>query len=216
MKGVTSWPATRLTKIDCVSAEGARDAPEASEVSRQTPCSVCRRLSLIFIMLARKNGLTAVWQPEGWTVLIWLDGLNTEINKYDLPRNKTVSRVSLCPKSKEVTCILSVESLWNSSFHRRFLADHAKSPARVNLEILVGAKLSIERKAVRLKLFVETVPEATKTWWKTKVLWIREQFLIPRRKTGWHRQRSVRRLVCGSILWVPEAFHARFPVSVKS
>ena len=198
-----------------MSAEGARDAPEASDVSRETPCSVCRRLNLIF-MLARKNGLRAVWQPEGWTVPIWLDGLNTEINKHDLHRNKTVSWVSLCPKSKEVTSILSVESLWNSSFYRRFLTDHAKSPARVNLEILVGAKLGIERKAVRLKLFVETVPEATKTWWKTKVLWIRVQFLIPRRKRGWHRQRSVRGLVCGSIPWVPEAFHARFPVSVKS
>ena len=126
---------------------------------------------------------------------MWLDGLNTEINKHDLPRNKTVSRVSLCPKSKEVTSILSVESLWNSSFHRRFLTNHAKSPARVNLEILVSAKLGIERKVVRLKLFVETVPETTKTWWKTKFLWIRVQFLIPRRKRGWHRQRSVRGLV---------------------
>ena len=45
---VAPWTCPR---VDCVSAEGARDSYEASDA-----CSVCRRLIEICIMLARNNG----------------------------------------------------------------------------------------------------------------------------------------------------------------
>ena len=44
------------SQVDSVSAEGAREAREASDVSRESICYVCRRLNLIYIMQARKNG----------------------------------------------------------------------------------------------------------------------------------------------------------------
>ena len=45
---VAPWTCPR---VDCVSAEGAKDSCEASDA-----CSVCRRLIKICIMLARNNG----------------------------------------------------------------------------------------------------------------------------------------------------------------
>ena len=39
-----------------VSAEDAKDARDASYVSQESTCLVCRRLNLICIMFARENG----------------------------------------------------------------------------------------------------------------------------------------------------------------
>ena len=40
-----------------------------------------------------------------------LDGLNTEVNVDELNSKNAVFRVGISPKSKELTCILCVESL---------------------------------------------------------------------------------------------------------
>ena len=61
-----------------------------------------------------------------------LDGLNTEVNVDELNSKNAVFQVGISPKSKELTCILCVESLWNSSLPGRLLPDQAKSPARVS------------------------------------------------------------------------------------
>ena len=82
----------------------------------------------------------------------------------DLTPTKSVSRVSLSPKSKESICILCAESILNSSFRRRLFTSLTKLPACVNLEILVGAKLVKE--SCSTETIVKTVPEATKTWLK--------------------------------------------------
>ena len=108
------------------------------------------------------RSLTAVWQP---TVLIWLGGLDTEINVDDLSWNKTVFRVSLSPKSKGATYIFCVECL---VCRTTMLSHQLAWTWVVVVEILIGAKLAGHRlmKVIWHKLFVKTVPEATETWWK--------------------------------------------------
>ena len=130
-----------------------------------------KRLNLIWIMWVPKNCLWCQFDrlfdsPLKETVLIWLDGLNTEMNVDELNSKNAVCRVGVSPKLKELTCILCIESLWNSSLPGRLLPDQAKSPARVSELWKSLSAQSWEKKAVGQKLFVKSLPEATKTWWQ--------------------------------------------------
>ena len=91
----------------------------------------------------------------------------------DLTPTKYVSRVSLSPKSKESICILCAESVLNSSFRRRLFTRSTKSPACVNLEILVGAKLVKE--SCSTEIICKNCARSNENVVK-KVLGIREQF----------------------------------------
>ena len=91
----------------------------------------------------------------------------------DLTPTKSVSRVSLSPKSKESICILCAESVLNSSFRRRLFTRSTKSPACVNLEILVGAKLVKE--SCSTEIICKNCARSNENVVK-KVLGIREQF----------------------------------------
>ena len=88
------------------------------------------------------------------------------MNVDELNSKNAVCRVGISPKLKELTCILCIESLWNSSLPGRLLPDQAKSPARVSELWKSLSAQSWEKKAVGQKLFVKTLPEATKTWWQ--------------------------------------------------
>ena len=85
------------------------------------------------------------------------------MNVDELNSKNAVCRVGISPKLKELTCILCIESLWNSSLPGRLLPDQAKSPARVSELWKSLSAQSWEKKAVGQKLFVKTLPEATKT-----------------------------------------------------
>ena len=91
----------------------------------------------------------------------------------DLTPTKSVSRVSLSPKSKESICILCAESVLNVSFRRRLFTRSTKSPACVNLEILVGAKLVKE--SCSTEIICKNCARSNENVVK-KVLGIREQF----------------------------------------
>lgn len=88
------------------------------------------------------------------------------MNVDELNSKNIVSRFGISPKLKELTCILCVESLWNSSLPRRLLTDHAKSPAHVSELWKSLSAQSWTKEAIGQKLFLETLPEVTKTWWK--------------------------------------------------
>ena len=97
----------------------------------------------------------------------------------DLTPTKSVSRVSLSPKSEESICILCAESVLNSSFRRRLFTSLTKSPACVNLEILVGAKLVKE--SCSTKTMCKNCARSNENVVK-KVLGIREQFASSQQK----------------------------------
>ena len=97
----------------------------------------------------------------------------------DLTPTKTVSRVSLSPKSKEGTCILCAEYILDSSFRRRLFTGLAKSPACVNLEILVGVKL--ERESCSSGIICKNCVRSNENVVK-KVLAIREQFALSKER----------------------------------
>jgi len=96
-----------------------------------------------------------------------------------MENEKTVSRVSLSPKSKEGTCILCAEYILDSSFRRRLFTGLAKSPACVNLEILVGAKL--ERGSCSSGIICKNCVRSNENVVK-KVLAIREQFVLSKER----------------------------------
>ena len=104
-------------------------------VSRKSTCFHLCKIEFILHNAGMKSGfwhsLTAVWQP---TVLIWLGGLDTEINVDDLTWNKTVFWVCLCPKSKEATYILYTCSFKVFSF---LSSCHCCHGAQVSPDLLV-------------------------------------------------------------------------------
>ena len=96
-----------LAKSQLRERQNRKGCSLTSNVSRKSTCFHLHKIEFILHNVGMKSGLwhslTAVWQP---TVLIWLGGLDTEINVDDLTWNKTVFRVCLSPKSKEATYIL--------------------------------------------------------------------------------------------------------------
>ena len=94
----------RLAKSQLRERQNRKGRSLTSNVSRKSTCFHLHKIAFILHNVGMKSGLwhslTAVWQP---TVLIWLGGLDTEINVDDLTWNKTVFWVCLCPKSKETT-----------------------------------------------------------------------------------------------------------------
>ena len=101
------------------------------------------------------------------------------IDGVDLTPTKSVSRVSPSTKSKEGACILCAEYILDSNFCQRLFIGLAKSPACMNLEILVGAKL--ERESCSSGIICKNCVRSNENIVK-KVLGIRKQFALSKER----------------------------------
>ena len=120
----------RLAKTQLRERRNRKGRSLTSNVSHKSTCFHLHKIESILHNVGMKSGLwhslTAVWQP---TVLIWLGGLDMEINVDDLTWNKTVFWVWFSPKSKEATCSFKVFSFLSSC--------HCCHGAQVSPDLLV-------------------------------------------------------------------------------
>ena len=106
------------------------------------------------------------------------------MNGDDLTPTKTVSRVNLSPNSKEVVCVLCVEGVLNPNYRPKLFSGFSKSPACVNLEVLVGAKLY--RESCMTDIICRNCDRTNENVVK-KILEVRQQFSSSKEKLAAER-----------------------------